>query len=82
MTFKPNEPHTLQNTTLETWFERDRAHVALISRNGKTLIEWWDEDVNQAIEDGFLSDKGFIMGREIDPAPLHRSAFEYWKSLQ
>lgn len=54
-------------TELHTWFERDRAHVELReSSSGNTIIEWWDEEVSEAIEDGFLS-----------PKDLHGSAYEY-----
>jgi hypothetical protein len=58
-------------THVETWFERDRAHVALYdSRTGEVLEEWWDEDVRQAVEDGFL-----------DPRDYHRSAYEHVASV-
>lgn len=45
---------------IETWFERDRAHVALQDSEGETVIEWWDEDVAQAVEDGFLDPKDWL----------------------
>ena len=42
-----------------TWFERDRAHVEVRDpATDKTVIEWWDEDVAQAVEDGFLKRRG------------------------
>ncbi len=52
----------LGDTVLATWFERDRAHVCLSRKDregdaGDTIVEWWDEDVSQAIEDGFLHAK-------------------------
>lgn len=57
----------LNETHIETWFERDRAHVALYdSRSGAILGEWWDDQVGQAIEDGFL-----------DPRNYHGSAYEW-----
>lgn len=60
-----------EDTYLDTWFERDRAYVGLHNKkNDKVIIEWWDEDVAQAIEDGFL-----------DPKDLHYSAYEYAKYL-
>jgi hypothetical protein len=59
-------------THLETWFERDRAHVALYdSESGELLQEWWDDDLRDAIEGGFL-----------DPRNLHRSAYDYFVHLQ
>jgi hypothetical protein len=38
-----------------TWFERDRQHVRLETPEGSTVFELWDEDVSEAIEDGFLT---------------------------
>jgi hypothetical protein len=65
----------LDETDLHTWFERDRAHVELRDRRtGKTIVEWWDEDVQQAIEDGFLPH--FAPDTE-----LHRAAFDYAKHV-
>lgn len=57
----------LEDTKLQTWFERDRAHVDLQDREtDRTLIEFWDEDVEQLLEDGFL-----------DRKDLHGSLFNY-----
>jgi len=62
---------TIEETELHTWFERDRAHVEVRLRDSQeTLIEWWDEAVNEAIEDGFLN-----------PRDYHGSAFEYARYL-
>jgi hypothetical protein len=48
------------NIELHTWFERDRAHVELRDADtDETIIEWWDDDVREAIEDGFLNPKDF-----------------------
>jgi hypothetical protein len=44
----------LNETLLQTWFERDRAHVCLTDLDGNTIIEWWDAEVYEAVEDGFL----------------------------
>lgn len=38
-----------------TWFERDRQHVRLEAPNGRVVFELWDEDVTDAIENGYLS---------------------------
>lgn len=46
--------------SINTWFERDRAHVELLDVNDETVIEWWDEEVQDAIEDGFLDPKDFL----------------------
>ncbi len=54
-------------THIETWFDADRAHVALYdSDSGDLLIEWWDDDLRDAIETGAL-----------DPKNLHRSAYDH-----
>lgn len=37
-----------------TWFERDRSHLRLETPRGRVVVELWDEDVEQAIVDGFL----------------------------
>lgn len=36
------------------WFERDRSSVSLSTPKGRVIFELWDDDVHQAIEDGFL----------------------------
>jgi hypothetical protein len=56
---------------ITTWFERDRAHVALndLDKN-KTVLEWWDEEVHDAVEDGFL-----------DPRDWKGSAMDYARHL-
>jgi hypothetical protein len=51
---------------LYTWFERDRAHVELRNEDTEeTIIEWRDDEVDEAIEDGFL-----------DPHDYYNSAIE------
>jgi hypothetical protein len=68
----------LSATGLSTWFERDRSYVGLENKlNGKTIIEWWDEDVAQALDDGFL-----VAGRgNTRSHSLHSSAYDYALSL-
>lgn len=52
---------------IHTWFERDRAHVELRHvETQETVVEWRDEGVAEAVEDGFLSPKDWL-----------RSALEY-----
>lgn len=61
----------LSDTELDTWFERDRQHVNLKrADSGDTIIEWWDEAVTEAVEDGFLN-----------PRDYHGTAFEYAKDM-
>jgi hypothetical protein len=62
---------TIEDTIHAEWHERDRNHLALYVRvdgdgYGDTIVQWWDEDYVQAIEDGI-----------IDPRRPHESAFEY-----
>ena len=38
-----------------TWFERDRANIRLETPNGQEVFDLWDDDVFQAVEDGFLT---------------------------
>ena len=38
-----------------TWFERDRANIRLETPNGRDAFDLWDDDVSQAVEDGFLT---------------------------
>lgn len=60
---------------IEQWVERDRAWIALYDANDALVFELWDDDVNQAVEDGFLDmknpeesmvemaiDRGFLKG--------------------
>lgn len=55
---------------VETWFERDRAHVELRDADDKTVVEWWDVEVQEAVEDGFL-----------DPRDWEGSAIEYAEEM-
>jgi hypothetical protein len=57
----------IDDTELLTWFERDRAHVELRNTlDDSTIVEWWDEDVSEAVEDSSLN-----------PRDYHSSAYEY-----
>lgn len=57
----------IDDTELLTWFERDRAHVELRNKlNDSTIVEWWDEDVSEAVEDGSLN-----------PRDYHSPAYDY-----
>ena len=58
---------SIGNTELLTWFERDRAHVELRNKlDDSTIVEWWDGDVAEAVEDGSLN-----------PRDYHSTAYEY-----
>jgi len=52
---RPFKPIPLESYVCSTWFERDRRHVSLQTPNGRTVFELWDDEVDEAIEDGFLS---------------------------
>lgn len=42
--------------TASTWFERDRKNLTLCDELTQTdIVELWDEDVDQALEDGYLN---------------------------
>jgi hypothetical protein len=57
-----------EDTELHTWEERDRSMIELRNKKtDETLVEWWDEDVREAFEDGFL-----------DVNNLHESAYDYY----
>ena len=57
----------IEETEIHTWFERDRQHVELRRiHDDHTLVEWWDNDVTEAVEDGFLDTRDF-----------HQSAYDY-----
>ena len=69
------DTHECPRYSVQTWFERDRAHVALYygingDANDTLVVEWWDKAVSQAIEDGFL-----------DPRDYLGSALEYARSV-
>lgn len=51
------------------WFERDRANVSLSTPEGREIFSLWDDDVHQAIEDGFLSTPRFPHPSETDWQP-------------
>lgn len=58
---------SIANTELLTWFERDRAHVELRNKlDDSTIVEWWDGDLAEAVEDGSLN-----------PRDYHSTAYEY-----
>ena len=38
-----------------TWFERDRQNIRLETPNGRVVFDLWDNDVNEALESGYLT---------------------------
>lgn len=50
--FRKTEPH---HYLCSTWFERDRRHIRLETPLGRVVFELWDDAVEEAIEDGFLT---------------------------
>lgn len=70
--FAPAQQLDIDDTEIETWFERDRGMVMLLNKETEEeIVEWWDEDLQQAIEDGFL-----------DPKDFHKSAYVYAKEMR
>lgn len=57
-----------EKTTINTWFERDRSYVGLEDLKGNTIVEFWDDEVADMIESGYLN-----------PKNLHKSCYEYAK---
>ncbi|MBS1807575.1 MAG: hypothetical protein JST84_05225 [Acidobacteria bacterium] len=75
MPFQPNTPFSINNTELHTWFERDRKHIELRNANTqKTILEFWDDEVDEAVEDGFLTLPSFI--RLLDKSDLHQQMYD------
>lgn len=77
------KPTAIGDTTIAVWQERDRLHICLSRKSDdKTLIEWWDDEAYEAIDDGFLCTKEAIGGRLEHSCrqlgALHQSAFDYW----
>lgn len=61
----------IENTFCDVWKKDDRACVILFDKGReKILLEFWDAEVSNAIECGFLNPKDF-----------HKSAYEYYKFL-
>lgn len=57
----------MSDLDVDSWFERDRAMVAIVNREtDETLVEWWDDAVQELVNDGFL-----------DMKDLKRSAIKY-----
>ena len=52
-----------------TWFERDRAHIALSTPRGRVVFELWDDAVLDAIETGYLKRPSVPRPRDVDWLP-------------
>jgi len=53
---KKTAPAPAPELNVYTWFERDRASVELRNEDtAETILELWDDDVYQAVEDGYLN---------------------------
>lgn len=52
-----------------TWFERDRAHIALSTPRGRVVFELWDDAVLDAIDAGFLKPPSVPRPRDCDWLP-------------
>ena len=42
------------NLEVAQWHERDRMSVVVSTKSGKSVAEWWDDDVASMVEDGFF----------------------------
>ena len=48
---------------IETWFERDRQQISIRDPfTDTTLAEWWDEDVDDLVDGGFIDVREAILG--------------------
>ena len=45
---------------IDTWFERDRSYVGLTNKDD-VILEFWDNDVVELIEDGFIDPKNYLV---------------------
>lgn len=71
--------YTMSNTEIHTWAERNRLTVELRRKgDDKTLIAWRDEEVNEAVQDGFLPFGPDSRGH--GDRKLHVAALEYYNS--
>lgn len=64
---------TRESLKVDTWFERDRSMVCVYAETSSgrvDIAEWWDEDVEGLVEDGFL-----------DPSDWDGSAIDYVEHL-
>jgi len=67
----------LDDTELDSWFERDRGYIGLRDlRTGNMVIEWRDDELKHAIEDGFLPS----FSRWSHDA-THEAAYDYAKHI-
>jgi hypothetical protein len=81
------EAVTFKGTTISVWQERDRFHVRLSrTSDDHTLVEWWDDQVTEAVVDGSLDVSEARLGgleRHVrQGGALHKSAFEYWEAIK
>ena len=73
---EPLSPDDYSQTEVHTWFERDRAHVELRSKdNNQTIIEFWDEAVQEEVEAGYLT-LNAMSHRLTDLQKLHQELLE------
>mgnify|MGYP000019327989 CR=1 FL=1 len=65
------------------WFERDRTNVTLETPDGREIFSLWDDDVHEAIDDGFLpTPRGPLMSSRLmnDSDAWRPCAVEYARS--
>lgn len=52
---RPFERYRLEDYLCTTWFERDRKNIRLETPGGRVVFDLWDEEVDEAIESGYLA---------------------------
>jgi uncharacterized membrane protein (UPF0127 family) len=68
---------TREDVEVGSWVERDRIGIWITDkRTDKVLLEWWDEDAAQMLEDGFFK-AGMIRGQTITGREFEDSVLGY-----
>lgn len=61
------QPPRANDAEVNIWEERDRLHIEVRNvKNDQTIVEWWDDDARQMIEDGFFTAGGRLRGSVLD----------------
>jgi len=72
------KPFTDTDYICSVWFERDRKHIRLETPNNRTIFELWDDDVDEAIADGFLPTPKVLRPRDEDWQPCAVAYARYY----
>lgn len=67
---KKRQPPYCSTLEISQWHERDRNHVSAQTPGGKSVGDWWDEDVHSMVEDGFFKVSGPFGRGGVDPSSV------------